>query len=585
MPPPPIRIRTVPEHSATLMRAVSGGASQVRDDYLFLTGEGWLVGIGYPVSGADYDAGRFWAALQAVARGAAAEDCWAVAPSLPAILRPYTDEEDVYFVLPADAPVPPALRGPVRRAEERLRIDETWEFSAEHRRLWAEFVRRRPLRPQARELFARTAAMLDAPETDVRLLNAWDGEGRLAACLVMDYAPEQFCSYVIGAHSRLHYTPHAADALFAAMLRNARAAGKAYIHLGLGVNEGIARFKKKWGGTPVLPYRAASWRMSELPLAAGGAGGGVVREAVGLSISALLRTGGGPSGRRELPETPEQRPYAMLWEVRRGNCVSYLGGTAHLFRYSFARSFRRLFRKTGTVLFEGPLDAASLALVAREGSRAGAGPVVAELLSDEEIRHLERVAWGPQGRILRFCNMEWEHPVDVRGILATHRPWSVFFSLYYAYLRRQGWNQSVDLEAWDIAHDMNRRVLCMETIDDQLASLESIPLERILNFLRRPETWRRHMLQSMRAYLAGDIEKMQGTGTEFPSRTERVISVRDDVFLEAMLPHFAQGGAVALAGTAHLFRLRDMLRAQGFSLRQIRPTLRHWLRARLRGEP
>jgi hypothetical protein len=29
---------------------------------------------------------------------------------------------------------------------------------------------------------------------------------------------------------------------------------KEYIHLGLGVNEGIRRFKKKWGGIPFLKY-------------------------------------------------------------------------------------------------------------------------------------------------------------------------------------------------------------------------------------------------------------------------------------------------------------------------------------------
>ena len=400
-----------------------------------------------------------------------------------------------------------------------------------------------------------------------------------------NYSPEGFCSYVIGAHSRLHYTPHAADALFAAMLRNARAAGRAYVHLGLGVNEGVSRFKRKWGGVPAQAYRAASWLMCELPAAAdSGGGGGVLREAVDASLAALLGSGGSAAGRK-LPEQPQQRPYAMLWEARREGRLSYLGGTAHLFCCSFADSFRSLFRRAETVLFEGPLDAASLALVAARGAQPGAGPAVAGLLTEEEIRRLEGVVRGPQGRLARFLNVAWPDPADVRGILATHRPWSVFFSLYYAYLQRQGWNLSVDLEAWEIAHGTGCRVLCMESIDDQLASLESIPLERILNFLRHPETWRRHMRQTRRAYLAGDIGKMQGAGTEFPSRTERVISARDDVFLEAMLPHFQRGGAVALVGTAHLFRLRDMLRQRGFALRQVRPTLWHRLKGLLRGEP
>ncbi len=584
MLPNPAAVSTVPEHSMAFMQAVSGGLATVRDNFLFLLGEDWLVGIGYPLRG-EYDADQFMAAVISLARERAIDDCWVIAPTLPEMVRPYLDEEDVYYILAADAPVPRALRAPVRRAEERLHIEENRVFSAEHRRLWAEFVRRRTLRPQARELFARTAAMLDAPGTDIRLLNAWDKDGHLAACCVMDYAPEVFCSYIIGAHSRLHYTPHAADALFASMLRNARTAGKGYIHLGLGVNEGISRFKKKWGGVPALPYMAASWRMSDVPFARlhTGAKGHALHEVVDFSLTAMLRKGYA-SGRRELPEQPEQRPYAMLWEVRKQDSISFIGGTSHLFCYSFARSFRKLFRKVETVLFEGPLDAASLALVASQGATLGAGSAVAELLTEEEIQRLEHIVRGPQGRLARFCNMAWPNPADVRGILATHRPWSVFFSLYYAYLQRLGWNQSVDLEAWEIAHQMGRRVLCMESIDDQLASLESIPMPRILNFLRHPETWARHRRQSTQAYLMGDIEKMQGTGTEFPSRTERVISVRDDVFLEAMLPHFTRGRAVALVGTAHLFRLRGMLRQHGFTLRQVRPSLRHWLWACLRGE-
>lgn len=38
------------------------------------------------------------------------------------------------------------------------------------------------------------------------------------------------------------------------MINLAREYGKGYINLGLGVNEGIRRFKEKWGGIPFLRY-------------------------------------------------------------------------------------------------------------------------------------------------------------------------------------------------------------------------------------------------------------------------------------------------------------------------------------------
>ena len=43
--------------------------------------------------------------------------------------------------------------------------------------------------------------------------------------------------------------------------------------------------------------------------------------------------------------------------------MSWLGGTAHFFCYSFETSFIRLFRKVDNVLFEGPLDEDALAAV------------------------------------------------------------------------------------------------------------------------------------------------------------------------------------------------------------------------------
>jgi hypothetical protein len=38
-------------------------------------------------------------------------------------------------------------------------------------------------------------------------------------------------------------------------LKLSGARGKECVHLGLGVNEGIRRFKTKWGGIPTIPYR------------------------------------------------------------------------------------------------------------------------------------------------------------------------------------------------------------------------------------------------------------------------------------------------------------------------------------------
>ncbi len=564
----------VPEHSVPFMEAVSGGTAFVEDDHLFLAADDWLTAVGYPLRGV-YTHARFEAALRAAVARTGAVRCWAVAPDLPPRLHACRIERDEYYMLDAGAPPPARLRGPLRRAAGLLRVEEGRTFTAQHRRLWAEFTARAALPPMVRQLFARTEAALNAPGADLRLLNAWDREGRLAACLLLDFTPRRFCSYLIGAHSRTHYTPHAADLLFAAMSAAALREGRQQIHLGLGVNDGIRRFKRKWGGVPGLPFCMARWE--ERGRAAGS-------RVVNDLVDALLKTPADLSKRQVLASLPEQRPFAMLWELEKNGRTSWIGGTAHFFCCSFTRSLARLFEKADTVLFEGPLDRDSLAEVERIGrSPAPDAPRLHDCLNEAEIRRLERVVRGPTGLPARLLNLVHPHPADVRGLLADTRHWFAFFSLWTAFLERRGWRESVDLEAWNLALDMGKTVIGMESLDEQIASLEAVPLPRAQAFLRNCGTWDACTRRNVRAYLAGDLEGMLGTSTEFPTRTEQIIGRRDARFLERMLPYLEQGRSVVFVGAAHMLNLRRMLAEEGFRIRKILPTWKHALSARLRG--
>jgi hypothetical protein len=51
-----------------------------------------------------------------------------------------------------------------------------------------------------------------------------------------------------------------ADMVFEVVPQVLKEQGKAFINLGLGVNEGIRRFKKKWGGMPSLPYEYCEYK-------------------------------------------------------------------------------------------------------------------------------------------------------------------------------------------------------------------------------------------------------------------------------------------------------------------------------------
>lgn len=560
----------IPEHSVSLMCVAAHGTAFQVGDYLFVSEGRWLAAIGYPLQG-GYSARTFEAAIRTAMRHSGAQRCDAVAPRLPASLLPHMQENDRYLVIAADAPVPASLRGPLRKAEARLRLEEGQDFTPAHRRLWGEFLGRTSLPPHVRALYSRTEALLADESTDVRLLNAWDGE-RLAACLVMDVAPGRFDTYLLGAHSREYYVPHASDALFAFMLARARQRGKRLVHLGLGVNEGISRFKRKWGGRPALRYQRATWEEQD-------------NDAARLIIR-HLQTTGSDDARLELEHADAQRPFRMLWEVRRDDKISWIGGTAHFFRYSFETAFRHLFKKVDTVIFEGHLDEDSLDAVSRLGKRPpDPGTCLFDLMTEAEVRELERIVRGPEGPFWRLLNAEYANKADVRWHLRRTRPWFAFFSLWTAYLERMGWRYSVDLEAWRVAHRLGKRVLAMEDIEEQVAALESVPPERAVRHFRTCRQWPAYLRANARAYLAGDLEGMMGTSTEFPTRTGIVISERDQRFRERMRPYLERGRCCVLVGSAHMLNLRGMLVEDGFSVRPVRQgwtPLRERIRAALR---
>ncbi|RPI14337.1 MAG: GNAT family N-acetyltransferase, partial [Acidobacteriales bacterium] len=389
---------------------MSGGEPFRIGPYLFVAAQDWLLAIGYPLAGAD-DSGGFDRALSAALNRTHARDVWAVAPTLPERLQAHRRDRDHYYTLPLAAVLPARLERLAARASVALRVEEDRSFTAAHRRLWAEFTGRVALPANVRELFARTEAVLSqAP--GLSLLNAWDANGHLAACLLIDSAPRRFLSYLIGAHSRIHYTAYASDLLFREMIRVARRQGKEFVHLGLGVNDGIRRFKTKWGGTPSLPYEMAEWQADES-----------LRAGVNDLMRMLATMPAASMSKREyFASLPPQRPFRMLWEITWNGRRSWIGGTAHFFCYSFESSFRELFEKVETVLFEGPLDQASLDQVAEVGRRPEPGaPRLIDVMTEEEIRCLERVVCGPRGFWARLLGYAVPHPPDVRGVLSETR--------------------------------------------------------------------------------------------------------------------------------------------------------------------
>ena len=258
-----------------------------------------------------------------------------------------------------------------------------------------------------------------------------------------------------------------------------------------------------------------------------------------------------------------------MWHIHGGHHISTLVGTAHFFPYSFRHYFLQLISGAAVVLFEGPLDEESLQKIRASGMVEKPGDSVLDQL-DRQTRAKIKT------KILPGCRRKTledaiclsvpgaEDPLD--EMVVGMKPWLTFFTLWSAYLERCGWRYSVDLEAYGIARETNRKVVAMESITEQVAVLESLSYDRIIGFLRRVDRWDGYRKDYVRHYLSADLEKIRTTATGFPSRHRSVIDRRDETFFERMHPYLDAGGAVICVGAPHVPGICHLLRSNNFHI-------------------
>jgi hypothetical protein len=130
-----------------------------------------------------------------------------------------------------------------------------------------------------------------------------------------------------------------------------------------------------------------------------------------------------------------------------------------------------------------------------------------------------------------------------------------FFTIWSAFLN---WKHSMDMEAFHIAQKLKKKIGYLETIEDQLAALDEIPFERIVNYLNHIEHWRVHKEVFMKAFLEGDLQKFFSMTGEFPTRCESIITKRDPIFFKRMKTFFDEGKTAAFVGVAHIPGIRKL---------------------------
>ncbi len=251
----------VPEHLVSLMALVSKGDPFLIEDHFGLTKDNWLILVGYPLD-QNFSVERSEKVSKHALETFRPEILWFIGPQIPdSLLKTCQEREtDQYYRLDLDrVKVKASLKREVDKASQELTIERDHSISEEHEALISELLKREKLPPRVRELYRAMPDYVGRSSTAC-VLNARDKRGKLCAFYIMDLAAAGFATYVLGTHSKKDYVPHASDLLFFEMMNLTRERGKGVIHLGLGVNKGIRRFKEKWGGIPFLNYEFCEHR-------------------------------------------------------------------------------------------------------------------------------------------------------------------------------------------------------------------------------------------------------------------------------------------------------------------------------------
>lgn len=245
----------IPEHIFGLMTNLSGGEPFLIEDHFCCRRDDWVIFVGYPLQ-SGFAADKFEAVLEKLKKKFRPGRISLIAPYLPRLpdARWRERESDDYYTLDAGHPViSETVKRNLTKAGRLLNIECATIMGKAHHELMLEFLKRANPVKRVRKLFLKMPQFVAATQSSV-VLNAWDSHKKLSAFYVVDLAAKDFANYIIGCYSKKVYVRGASDLLLFELIKLSENSKKSYIHLGLGVNNGIRRFKEKWGAKPAHRY-------------------------------------------------------------------------------------------------------------------------------------------------------------------------------------------------------------------------------------------------------------------------------------------------------------------------------------------
>ncbi|MEW6668068.1 MAG: hypothetical protein AB1512_22885 [Thermodesulfobacteriota bacterium] len=261
-----LRWAYIPEHLPDYVTAVTGMEPFLFRNHVFYRRGDILVFVGYPLEGVFTDADLGECLVEAT--GAFRPGTISlIAPRLPDWKRPaQRGKEDAYYRIDLRTLHPRSkVRNMTRRASTEVACEKGGHLGEEHIRLIRDFIAMRKLEEGTRLILERVPDYVNSVPTAV-VFSARERSGRLAGFTVAEYGAKDYGFYMFNFRSGECGVPGVSDLLLHEAMQTALAEGKTFMNLGLGIREGVAFFKKKWGAKHFLDYETCTYRLSSRQL-------------------------------------------------------------------------------------------------------------------------------------------------------------------------------------------------------------------------------------------------------------------------------------------------------------------------------
>lgn len=245
----------IPEHLTAYVCSISEAEPFIHEGYLYYLKENHMIFVGYPLkkSFSQQEASEILREL--IYKHEINSVALIGEAKLEIEGRVITESSDYYYVLDLSSlKIDAKLRNSIRRAERELKIEIGNNITSEHREIIDEYINIERFDSYTMYIFERLPKYIEETK-DAIVINVRTKEGSLAGFNVFDLGSKNYAFYMFNFISRKHYVPGASDLLMSKMIEIAMTEKREYINLGLGINEGVIFFKKKWGGRVFLDYK------------------------------------------------------------------------------------------------------------------------------------------------------------------------------------------------------------------------------------------------------------------------------------------------------------------------------------------